>query len=150
MSSRLFFEIRETRGLAYAVHTFRLPFADAGASATYVGTTPNQVDEVLKIVRDQLGLVTESGVTSEELERAKGHVKGSLAISLEDANSRMNLLGRNEITGQEHLSVDQIVEAISAVTHEDVIDVANAAYDGPYVIGAVGPFDGQDLEEYIQ
>ncbi len=149
MSSRLFYEIRETRGLAYAVHTFRLPFTDAGASATYVGTTPNQVDEVLKIVRDQLGLVTESGVTSEELERAKGHVKGSLAISLEDANSRMNLLGRNEITGQEHLSVDQIVEAISAVTHEDVIDVANAAYDGPYVIGAVGPFDGEDLEEYI-
>lgn len=150
MSSRLFYEIRETRGLAYAVHTFRLPFTDAGASATYVGTTPNQVDEVLKIVRDQLGLVTESGVTSEELERAKGHVKGSLAISLEDANSRMNLLGRNEITGQEHLTVDQIVEAISAVTHDDVIDVANAAYDGPYVIGAVGPFDGQDLEEYIR
>jgi len=150
MSSRLFFDIRATRGLAYAVHTFRLPFTDAGASATYVGTTPNQVDEVLKIVRDQLGLVTESGVTSEELERAKGHVKGSLAISLEDANSRMNLLGRNEITAQEHLSVDQIVEAISAVTHEDVIDVANAAYDGPYVIGAVGPFDGQDLEEYIR
>ncbi len=150
MSSRLFHEIRETRGLAYAVHTFRLPFADAGASATYVGTTPRQADEVLKIVREQLALVIESGVTAEELDRAKGHVKGSLAISLEDANSRMNLIGRNEIVGQEHRTVDQIVEAISAVTHDDVIEVAEAAYDGPYVIGAVGPFDSEDLEEHIR
>ena len=150
MSSRLFHEIRETRGLAYAVQTFRLPFSDAGASATYVGTTPHQADEVLKIVRDQLGLVIERGVTSEELERAKGHVKGSLAISLEDANSRMNLIGRTEIVGQEHRTVDQIVEAISAVTHVDVVDVAQAAYDGPYVIGAVGPFDSEDLEEHIR
>ncbi len=150
MSSRLFREIRETRGLAYAVQTFRLPFSDAGASATYVGTTPHQADEVLKIVRDQLGLVIERGVTSEELERAKGHVKGSLAISLEDANSRMNLIGRTEIVQQEHRTVDQIVEAISAVTHDEVIDVAQAAYDGPYVIGAVGPFDSEDLEEHIR
>jgi predicted Zn-dependent peptidase len=149
MSSRLFYEIRETRGLAYAVHTFRLPFSDAGASGTYVGTTPRQADEVLKIVRDQLALVTRTGVTSDELERAKGHVKGSLAISLEDPSSRMTLLGRNEITGQEHLSVDQIVDAISAVTHDEVIDVANAAYDGPYVIGAVGPFDGEEFEERV-
>ena len=150
MSSRLFHEIRETRGLAYAVHTFRLPFSDAGASGTYVGTTPRQADEVLKIVRDQLGLITEAGVTSEELERAKGHVKGSLAISLEDANSRMNLIGRTEIVGQDHMTVDEIVTAISAVSHDDVLDAARAAYDGPYVIGAVGPFDSQDLEEHIR
>jgi predicted Zn-dependent peptidase len=150
MSSRLFHEIRETRGLAYAVHAFRLPFSDSGASGTYVGTTPRQANEVLKIVRDQLGMVVENGVTPEELERAKGHVKGSLAISLEDANSRMNLIGRTEVVGQEHLTVDQIVEAISAVTHDEVIDVAQVAYDGPYVIGAVGPFDSEDLEEHIQ
>jgi predicted Zn-dependent peptidase len=150
MSSRLFHEIRETRGLAYAVHSFRLPFTDAGASATYVGTTPRQTDEVLKIIREQLTLAIESGVTDEELERAKGHVKGSLAISLEDANSRMNLIGRTEIVGQEHRTVDQIVEAIAAVTHDEVIEVAKAAYDGPYVIGAVGPFDSEDLEEHIR
>jgi predicted Zn-dependent peptidase len=150
MSSRLFHEIRETRGLAYAVHTFRLPFTDAGASGTYVGTTPRQTDEVLRIVRDQIGLVMENGVTSEELDRAKGHVKGSLALSLEDANSRMNLIGRTELVGQEHLTVDEIVSAISAVDHVDVIGAAKAAYDGPYVIGAVGPFDSHDLEEHIR
>ena len=150
MSSRLFHEIRETRGLAYAVHAFRLPFSDSGASGTYVGTTPRQADEVLKIVRDQFAMVVDDGVTPQELERAKGHVKGSLAISLEDANSRMNFIGRTEVVGQEHLTVDQIVEAISAVTHDEVIDVAQVAYDGPYVIGAVGPFDSVDLEEHIQ
>jgi len=150
MSSRLFREIRETRGLAYAVHTFRLPFTDAGASGTYVGTTPRQTDEVLRIVRDQVGLIMESGVTAEELERAKGHVKGSLALSLEDANSRMNLIGRTELVGQDHLTVDEIVAAISAVDHDDVIGAAKAAYDGPYVIGAVGPFDSHDLEEHIR
>jgi predicted Zn-dependent peptidase len=150
MSSRLFHEIRETRGLAYAVHAFRLPFSDSGASGTYVGTTPRQTDEVLKIVRDQFAMVVDNGVTPQELERAKGHVKGSLAISLEDANSRMNFIGRTEVVGQEHLTVDQIVEAISAVTHDEVIDVAQVAYDGPYVIGAVGPFDSVDLEEHIQ
>ena len=150
MSSRLFHEIRETRGLAYAVHAFRLPFSDSGASGTYVGTTPRQADEVLKIVRDQFAMVVDNGVTPQELERAKGHVKGSLAIGLEDANSRMNFIGRTEVVGQEHLTVDQIVEAISAVTHDEVIDVAQVAYDGPYVIGAVGPFDSVDLEEHIQ
>ncbi|MEN8234500.1 MAG: pitrilysin family protein, partial [Actinomycetota bacterium] len=150
MSSRLFHEIREMRGLAYAVHAFRLPFADAGANAVYVGTTPTQTAEVLKLVRGELDKVMESGLTDAELARAKGHIQGALAISLEDADGRMNRLGRNEITGLEHRSVDEIVAEVDAVTAADVIDVANAAYSGPYVIGATGPFDAADLEEFIQ
>lgn len=149
MSSRLFHEIRETRGLAYAVHSFRLPFQETGATAIYVGTTPNQTAEVLKLVRGELDKLIESGISDEELERAKGHVKGSLALALEDSNSRMNRLGRNEITGVEHLSVDETVERIAAVTIEDVRTVAAAAYAGPYVIGAVGPFDEDDLSEFV-
>ena len=150
MSSRLFREIRETRGLAYAVHAFRMPFTDAGANAVYVGTTPSQTAEVLKLVRGEMDKFMESGVTDGELERAKGHVQGSLAISLEDADGRMNRLGRNEITGLDHKSVDQIVEKVDAVTPEEVIDVARAAYGGPYVIGATGPFQDADLEEYVR
>jgi predicted Zn-dependent peptidase len=149
MSSRLFHEIRETRGLAYAVHSFRLPFSDAGASAVYVGTTPSQADEVLKIVREQLDMILDDGITEEELERAKGHVKGALALGLEDPNSRMNRIGRTELTGMEHLTVDETVERITAVTPGEIIDVAAAAYTGPYVIGAVGPFTAEDLEEYV-
>ncbi len=150
MSSRLFREIRETRGLAYAVHAFRLPFTDAGANAVYVGTTPSQTNEVLKLVRGEMDKMMASGVTDEELTRAKGHVQGALAISLEDADGRMNRLGRNEITGTEHLSVDEIVERVDAVSPADVVDVARAAYDGPYVIGATGPFQDADLEEFVR
>jgi predicted Zn-dependent peptidase len=150
MSSRLFREIRELRGLAYAVHSFRSPYADSGASAVYVGTTPDQTGEVLRLVRTELDKIMESGITEDELERARGHVQGSLALSLEDADSRMNRLGRNEITGMEHLSVDEIVARVDAVTNEDVIDVARAAYAGPYVLGATGPFDAEDLVEYVE
>jgi predicted Zn-dependent peptidase len=149
MSSRLFHEIREVRGLAYAVHSFRLPFAEAGASATYVGTTPSQTEQVLKIIREQLDLVLDAGVTQEELARAKGHVAGALAIGLEDANSRMNRIGRTELTGTTHLTVDETVARIDAVTNDDIIDVARDAYAGPYVIGGVGPFTASDLEGFV-
>ena len=149
MSSRLFHEIRETRGLAYAIHSFRLPFAETGASAVYVGTTPSQTEQVLKIIREQVALVLEDGITDEELERAKGNVNGSLAIRLEDANSRMNRIGRTELTGAEHLTVDETVARISAVTGDEIIDVVRASYGAPYVIGAVGPFEASDLEAFV-
>lgn len=149
MSSRLFREIREQRGLAYSVHSFRMPFADTGASAIYVGTTPNQAPQVLKLVRAELDKMMADGLTDDELERAKGHVQGSLALSLEDPNSRMTRLGRNEVTGSEHLSVDEIVERIEAVTPDSVLDVVGEAYAGPYVLGAVGPFEPGELEPYV-
>ncbi|RPI25611.1 MAG: insulinase family protein, partial [Actinobacteria bacterium] len=149
MSSRLFHEIRETRGLAYAVHSFRLPFQETGATAIYVGTTPSQANEVLKLIRAELDKLMEHGISDEELERAKGHIQGSLALSNEDANSRMNRLGRDEITGVEHLDVDETVERIGQVTRRDALEVAADAYGGPYVLGAVGPFSDDDLAEHV-
>jgi predicted Zn-dependent peptidase len=150
MSSRLFHEIRETRGLAYAVHSFRLPFAETGASAIYVGTTPSQTAEVLQLVRTEIDGLIADGLTLEELDRAKGHVKGALALGLEDALSRMNRIGRTELTGMEHLTVDETVELISAVTLDEVLDAAKIAYSGPYVLGAVGPFGVDDLQEFVE
>jgi len=149
MSSRLFHEIREQRGLAYAIHSFRLPFAETGASAIYVGTTPTQTEEVLTIIRHELDKVINDGVTEDELERAKGHVKGSLAIGLEDASSWMNRIGRNELIGMDHLTVDETVARLGAVTHDEIIEVAKIAYAGPYMIGAVGPFSAGDLAGFV-
>ena len=149
MSSRLFREVREQRGLAYAVHSFRMPFDETGANAIYVGTTPSQAAEVLKLIRSELDKMMASGLTPQELERAKGHVRGSLALSLEDSNSRMSRLGRNELTGIEHLSVDDVIANIDAVTLGDTIEVAEAMFSGPYVLGAVGPFDAEELESYV-
>jgi predicted Zn-dependent peptidase len=150
MSSRLFHEIRETRGLAYAVHSFQMAFLDAGASVVYVGTMPSQIDEVLSIVRDEIGKVMSDGISEAELDRAKGHVKGALALGLEDANSRMSRMGRTEVVGMDHLSVDETVARISAVTNEDIMAVAKVAYDGPSLIGAVGPFGEDELKEYVE
>jgi predicted Zn-dependent peptidase len=148
MSSRLFEEIREQRGLAYAVHSFRMPFVDTGASAIYVGTTPSQTAEVLKLVRSELAKLVESGITTAEMSRAKGHVKGSMALALEDATSRMTRLGRSELVGLKHVSVDEIVARVEAVTLDDLLDVSQV-YAGPFVLGAVGPFDTDALEEFV-
>lgn len=150
MSSRLFREIREDRGLAYAVHAFRMPFLDTGSSAVYVGTTPTQTFEVLKLIRVELDKIMADGITEEEMERAKGNVKGSLALSLEDTNGRMTQIGRQELTGVEHLSVDEIVARIEALTLQDIVDAAREVYDGPYVLGLVGPFQEVDFLETVQ
>jgi predicted Zn-dependent peptidase len=150
MSSRLFREIREKRGLAYAIYMFRWPFADSGAWGVYAGTTPNQTPEVLDLINSELAKMAETGIDDEEIDRAKGHTKGSLAISMEDANSRMTRLGRNELFGVEHLSVDEIVQRVDAVTLEEVRELAAETFAQPRVVGAVGPFDAPDLEPFVQ
>jgi predicted Zn-dependent peptidase len=149
MSSRLFRRIREERGLAYAVYAFRMPYADSGAFGVYVGTTPHQTSEVLVMVREELAAVVAAGLTAEELDRAKGNMKGGLALSMEDTNSRMVRLGRHELTGIEHLTLDETVARVDGVTLDEIHSVAGEIYDGPFVIGAVGPFEAADLESHV-
>ncbi len=90
------------------------------------------------------------GLDGDELERAKGNMKGALALSMEETNSRMIRIGRHELTGVEHLSLDETVAAIDAVTLEDVHTVAMEVFGGPKVLGAVGPFNSIDLERYVE
>ncbi|MDP9495322.1 MAG: insulinase family protein [Actinomycetota bacterium] len=149
MSSRLFREVREERGLAYAIYGFRLAYADAGAWGVYVGTTPTQADTALNVIRDELSKVVAEGITPEELERAKGSMRGGLALSLEDPNSRMVRLGRDELSGMPHLSVDERLAKLEAVTLEDVQGIATDLFTGERILGAVGPFDEADLEPYL-
>jgi predicted Zn-dependent peptidase len=149
MSSRLFRTIREERGLAYAVYAFRMPYADSGAFGIYVGTTPHQADHVLELIRQELASIVADGISEAELERAKGNMKGGLALSMEDTNSRMVRLGRHELTEVDHLSLDETVARIEAVTLDEIHTVAQDVYGGPFVIGAVGPFQSTDLEQYV-
>lgn len=150
MSSRLFREVREERGLAYAVFGFKLAYADSGAWGVHVGTTPHQTDTALTVIRDELAKVVEDGITPEELERAKGSMRGGLALSLEDSNSRMVRLGRDELAGMPHLSVDERLEKLEAVDLEMVQSVAAEIYGAPTrVMGAVGPFDEGELDSYL-
>jgi len=150
MSSRLFREIREERGLAYAVYSFRVPYADSGAYGIYVGTTPRQTAQVLELVRQGLAGLAGAGVTADELERAKGNMKGSLALSMEETNSRMIRLGRHELTEVRHLSLDETVAAIEGVTREEVHQVAQEVFSSPQVLGAVGPFGVAELEAFVR
>jgi predicted Zn-dependent peptidase len=149
MSSRLFREIREERGLAYAVYGFKMSYADAGAWGVYVGTTPSQVDTTMQVIRDELAKVVAEGITTDELERAQGSMRGGLALALEDPNSRMVRLGRDELAGLPHLSVDERLAKLEAVTLDDVQAIAADLYTGQRMIGAVGPFGEGELDQYL-
>ncbi len=141
MSSRLFQEIREKRGLAYSVYSYHTMYAEAGLFTTYAGTTPTRAKEVLEILRDQLADVAEGGLTEEEFERAKGHMKGSLVLSLEDPGGRMSRLGKSEISHGEILTVGQILRRLEAVTFEDARRAAKRVLSQPMSLTVLGPFD---------
>ena len=146
MSSRLFQEVREKRGLAYSVYAYRSPYRETGTFAVYCGTGPTSAGEVLTLVRGEIESLTRDGVTDDELTRAKGHVRGSMALSLEDSGSRMTRLGRNELVDSEILTIDEVVEKVEAVTRDDVARVAHRLFgDRRFVLAVVGPFTDADF-----
>jgi predicted Zn-dependent peptidase len=141
MSSRLFQEVREERGLAYSVFSYRSAFEETGALAVYCGTSPEHVDEVLGLVDGELArLVADRGVTDRELERAKGHMTGSLALSLESSSSRMHRIGRAELTLGEVPDIDEVVARVEAVDADDVARVIERVVaPGRRTLAEVGP-----------
>jgi predicted Zn-dependent peptidase len=106
----------------------------------YAGTTPARAKEVLAIMRKEMHDVAEHGLPADELERAKGHMKGSLVLSLEDTSGRMSRIGKSEIGHGEILSVDELLERIDAVTTDDACRVAAEVFDRPIALTVVGPF----------
>ncbi len=149
MSSRLFQEIREKRGLAYSVYSYRSLFADAGTFAIYAGTTPQNADTVIDIIRAEIQSILTDGITEAELARAKGHVKGALVLSSEDPGSRMNRLGRQQITTGEILSIDELIERFDGIQMEDVRRVADKVFAGDgFQVTVVGPFDEDAFDRH--
>jgi predicted Zn-dependent peptidase len=144
MSSRLFQEVREKRGLAYAVYSFASNYADTGMVGVYAGCLPAKIDEVLQICRDELGQVADKGITDEELERGKGQLRGSLVLGLEDTGSRMGRLAKAELVYGELLSVDEILRRIEAVNLDDVRAMAAELLEVAPTLAVVGPFDDPD------
>ena len=115
-SSRLFQEIREKRGLAYTVYTFASLYAETGEIGVYVGTREENLAKCLEIVAREIGDVAAGGVRDDELRRAKESLKGRIMLSMESTSNRTNRLGKSVITDSELLSLDEILEAIEAVT----------------------------------
>jgi predicted Zn-dependent peptidase len=149
MSSRLFQEIREKRGLAYSVYSYASSHADTGQFGIYAGCAPGRVDEVLSLCREQLALAVDKGLTDAELKRSKGQMRGSLVLGLEDTGSRMSRLGKGELVHRELLSVDDVLARIDAVTLDDVHEVARDVLTRPLSLGVLGPFGDKDFSEAI-
>ncbi len=150
MSSRLFQEIREKRGLVYSVYSSHSSYAEAGLTSVYAATGPERVEEVLDLVREQIDAVLQDGITAEELERGKGHLKGSLVLSLEDTSGRMSRLGKGELCHGEILSPDEMIERIGAVTREDISTVARETLGSQaWALAVVGPSGGRDFDRFV-
>jgi predicted Zn-dependent peptidase len=145
-SSRLFQEIREKRGMAYAVYSFVSQYTDTGQIGVYLGTREDNLDEALKITAEQIADVAGGNVPARELQRAKENLKGRILLSMESTSARMNRLGKSLITDSELLSLDRIVAEIDAVEASSVSELA-AALLAPERLSAacIGPNDERFL-----
>jgi predicted Zn-dependent peptidase len=141
MSSRLFQEIREKRGLAYSVFSFASHYADTGMFGVYAGCMPKKVDDVLAITRDELVKVAAHGLTDDELARGKGQVRGGLVLGLEDSGSRMSRIGKAELLAGELWSTAEVLAAIDSVTIDDVREIAVTLLEVSPTLAVIGPFD---------
>src|SRR4051812_4525346 len=139
-SSRLFQEVREQRGLAYAVYSFQALYAGTGQVGLYLGTRPDNVSESLRFVGEKLGRLRVEPATADELHRAKENVKGRMVLSLESTLARMNRLGSSVLAGMPLLTVDEVVERIEAVTLTDLEQLARELYAPDRLsVAGIGP-----------
>ena len=140
MSSRLFQEIREKRGLAYSTYAYSQQFAGSGVLSFYVGCKPEKAEESIKIIQSILHDVAENGLTQDEISRAKGAVSGSLVLSQEDTGSRMSRIGKSELVYGQVMSFDQILQEIADVTPEQIKEIARQSLPVSPTLAVVGPF----------
>jgi len=146
MSSRLFQNVREKRGLAYSVFSGLSAYRDAGTFTVYAGCANDAVGEVIDLVVEDLRTMKRVPAAESELRRAKDHLKGSLMLSLENTASRMSHLARQEIYFDRQFSLDETLEGIERVTSEGVVEVARCLFsDGGVAVTALGQLDGWTL-----
>ncbi|HET9072278.1 MAG TPA: pitrilysin family protein [Acidimicrobiales bacterium] len=147
MSSRLFQTVREERGLAYSVYSYRQAYEHAGALVVYAGTAPDKAREVLDLVHDELDRMAADGITAAELEGARGHLRGSLVLGLEDSGSRMSRVGHALLTHGRVPTVEELEERFAAVSLDDVAELAAEVLGGPRSVAVVGPFPDEGIAE---
>lgn len=138
-SSRLFQEIRETHGLAYSVYSYLSSYRDSGIFTIYAGTGVERCEDVITMMLDELQRLAESGLSDDELQRAKDQMKGQMMLSLESTSNRMSRLGRSELTLGRVLAPSEVLAKIDAVTKEEAAAVAAKMFTQPLTLTAVGP-----------
>jgi predicted Zn-dependent peptidase len=139
LSSRLFQQIRETRGLAYSVYSTIDTFSDSGALSVYAACLPDRFDEVVRVSADVLQDVARDGITESECRIAKGSLRGGLVLGLEDSGSRMHRIGRSELNFGAHRTIDETLALIDAVTLDEVNAVAKQLLSRPFGAAVLGP-----------
>ncbi|MCB2225147.1 MAG: insulinase family protein [Desulfarculaceae bacterium] len=146
MSSRLFQEVREKRGLAYAVYSYLSSYSDAGLFGVYLGVAPGRSPEALKVVKDEMARLAVEPVGEEELAHAKEHTKGSILLAAENSDSRMSRLARSEYNFGREVPMEEVVANIEAVTVDDLTRIAAQCLD-PTKLGitVLGPADADGL-----
>jgi len=146
VSSRLFQEIREKRGLAYSIYSFLSGYSDGGTITIYAGTRPSEVERVLDLIRREIRKLHKCGIDREELRRTKDQMKGSLMLSLESSHSRMNKLAKDELIGRSHTSLQAMLSEIDAIRSSQVARVARELFDpGRLAITGVGPLTTRQM-----
>lgn len=144
MSSRLFQEVRERRGLAYSVYSFGMSYADSGMFGMYAGCSPAKAEQVARILMDQLEAIASEGIIEEERRRAIGMIGGASALALEDSDARMSRLGRAELSFGRFTDLEASLTQMARVTREDVQEFAVHLLKGERSVAAVGMVE-QDL-----
>ncbi|ALA60851.1 M16 family metallopeptidase [Nitrospira moscoviensis] len=146
VSSRLFQEVREKRGLAYSIYSFLSGYSDAGTLTVYAGTRPTEAERVLDLIRREIRRISTEGIGREELRRTKDQMKGSLMLSLESSHSRMNKLAKDELITGCHTSLEDMLTEIDAVMEEQVFRVAQELLaPGTMAITGLGPLSSKQL-----
>ncbi|GIN18899.1 MAG TPA: insulinase family protein [Bacillus bacterium] len=139
MSSRLFQEVREERGLAYSVFSYHSSYKDSGIVTIYGGTGANQIDDLFETITNTFGELKRDGITEKELRNSKEQLKGNLMLGLESTNSRMSRNGKNELLLKRHRTLDEIVDEIDRVSIQSVNDMANRIFADQFTLALISP-----------
>jgi predicted Zn-dependent peptidase len=149
MSSRLFQEVREQRGLAYSVFSYHTAYQDSGMVTIYGGTGAKQLNTLFETIQETLEKLKQDGITEKELQNTKEQLKGSLMLSLESTNSRMSRNGKNELLLKRHRSLDEIIEQIDLVTETSVNTMGDMIFTDQYSVSLISP-NGELPEKLIK
>jgi predicted Zn-dependent peptidase len=149
MSSRLFQEIREKRGLAYAVYATTVPYINASQFVVYVGTRPSNLEEVVALLRSEVAKILRDGISADELERVRDYNLGHMVLAMESTQQRMIRLGSNAVQDLAIYSLEQTIERYRAVTLADIKRVAQRILSQEPTVAVISPLDKAQLEKIV-
>ncbi|MDN5346699.1 MAG: hypothetical protein PWP65_263 [Clostridia bacterium] len=140
VSSRLFQDIREEKGLAYAIYSYHTSYSDTGLFTIYAGTSPANCREVISSILNQIRLLKTNGITERELQRTKDQIRGNLLLGMENVSQRMSRLGKTELCFNRVITAEEVIENIKRVKVEDVKLLAEQLYKGEnFALATLGP-----------